>query len=115
MKIMIKIDNGTLSLTVDEHGAQMRSLYDICAEREYLWQADPAVWGRTAPVLFPAVGKMHTDGYIYENERYPMAKHGFARDAEFEVEEQSASTLTLAYAPDEKVKKSYPFDFVFPR
>lgn len=110
---MIKIDNGIISLAVDECGAQMRSLCDLCKGREYLWQADPAVWGRTAPVLFPAVGKMHTDGYIYENERYPMAKHGFARDAQFEVEEKSEGSLTLVYTPDEKIKAMYPFDFVF--
>ncbi|MBE6653859.1 MAG: aldose 1-epimerase family protein [Ruminococcaceae bacterium] len=110
---MIKINNGTISLSVEERGAQMRSLCDISANREYLWQADPEVWSRSAPVLFPAVGKMHTDGYIYKNERYPMPKHGFARDVLFEVEEKSESTLTLAYTPDENVKAMYPFDLVF--
>lgn len=110
---MIKIDNGILSLSVDEHGAQMRSLCDISTGREYLWQADPAVWGRTAPVLFPAVGKMHTDGYIYGGARYPMPKHGFARDGEFSVEKKTENELVLALYPDEKIKAMYPFDFVF--
>lgn len=110
---MIKIDNGTISLCIDEHGAQMRSLCDVCTGREYLWQADPAVWGRTAPVLFPAVGKMYTDGYIYKGERYPMPKHGFARDGEFSVEEKTENGLVLALCPDERIKAMYPFDFVF--
>ena len=60
---MIQLSNGILSLAVDEKGAQMRSLKDERTGREYLWQADAAVWGRTAPILFPAVGKMHGDGY----------------------------------------------------
>ena len=110
---MIKIDNGIISLAVDERGAQMRSLCDISSGREYFWQADPSVWGRTAPVLFPAVGKMHTDGYLYEGARYPMAKHGFARDGEFTVEEKTVDSLVLALYPDEKIKACYPFDFVF--
>ena len=110
---MIKIDNGTIYLCIDEHGAQMRSLCDVCTGREYLWQADPAVWGRTAPVLFPAVGKMYTDGYIYKGERYPMPKHGFARDGEFSVEEKTENGLVLALCPDERIKAMYPFDFVF--
>ncbi len=110
---MIKIDNGILSLAVDEKGAQMRSLCDISSGREYLWQADPEVWGRTAPILFPAVGKMHTDGYIYGGKRYEMPKHGFARDAKFTVEELSEDYLALAFAPDEKIKANYPFDFEF--
>lgn len=110
---MIKIDNGIISLSVDEHGAQMRSLCDISSGREYLWQADPQVWGRTAPVLFPAVGKMYTDGYIYNGKRYPMPKHGFARDIEFAVEENTADILVLALYPDEKISAMYPFDFIF--
>jgi galactose mutarotase-like enzyme len=110
---MIKIDNGILSLSVEEKGAQMRSLCDIATGREYLWQADPDVWGRTAPILFPAVGKMHTDGYIYGGKRYAMAKHGFVRDAQFAVEKLREDYLELTFAPDEKTKENYPFDFEF--
>ena len=110
---MIKIDNGILSLSVDEKGAQMRSLCDMATGREYLWQADPDVWGRTAPILFPAVGKMHTDGYICGGKRYDMPKHGFARDAQFAVEKLREDYLELVFAPDEKIKANYPFDFEF--
>ena len=110
---MIKIDNGILSLSVEEKGAQMRSLCDIATGREYLWQADPDVWGRTAPILFPAVGKMHTDGYIHGGKRYAMAKHGFVRDAQFAVEKLREDYLELTFAPDEKIKENYPFDFEF--
>ena len=110
---MIKLNNGILSLAVDEKGAQMRSLCDERTGREYLWQADPAVWGRTAPILFPAVGKMYTDGYIYDGKRYPMPKHGFLRDVEFTADILSEDYLVLVYAPDEGVKACYPFDFEF--
>jgi galactose mutarotase-like enzyme len=110
---MIKIDNGILSLTVEEKGAQMRSLCDIESGREYLWQADPEVWGRTAPILFPAVGKMYTDGYVYNGKRYDMPKHGFARDAEFVTDEKREDYLVLVLSHDEKIKAMYPFDFDF--
>ena len=110
---MIKINNGILSLTVDEKGAQMRSLTDERTGREYLWQADPDVWNRTAPILFPAVGKMYKDSYIHGGASYPMPKHGFARDAAFKVEELHEDYLVMAFSPDEKIKASYPFDFEF--
>jgi galactose mutarotase-like enzyme len=110
---MIQLSNGILSLAVDEKGAQMRSLCDERTGREYLWQADAAVWGRTAPILFPAVGKMHGDGFIHAGERYPMAKHGFVRDAEFIADVLKEDYLVLSYSPDENVKKCYPFDFEF--
>jgi hypothetical protein len=110
---MIKISNGILALSVDEKGAQMRSLIDERTGREYLWQADPAIWGRTAPILFPAVGKMHKDSYLHGGKSYPMPKHGFLRDAELAPEILSEDYLVLAYSPDEKIKESYPFDFEF--
>ena len=110
---MITVNNGIIALSVEEKGAQMRSLRDVLTGREYLWQADPEVWGRTAPILFPAVGKVYTDGYTYAGKRYDMPKHGFARDKEFEVKEKSADSLTLSFVPDEKIKAMYPFEFEF--
>ena len=110
---MIQLSNGILSLTVDEKGAQMRSLTDERTGREYLWQADAAIWGRTAPILFPAVGKMHGDGYVHAGKRYPMAKHGFLRDVQFTAEVLREDYLVLSYSPDEEVKKCYPFKFEF--
>lgn len=110
---MITVNNGIIALSVEEKGAQMRSLRDVLTGREYLWQADPEVWGRTAPILFPAVGKVYTDGYIYAGKRYDMPKHGFARDKEFDVKEKRADSLTLSFVPDEKIKAIYPFEFEF--
>ncbi len=110
---MIKLDNGIISLSVEERGAQMRSLCDVESGREYLWQADSEIWGRTAPVLFPAVGAVHTEGYIYKDKRYPMPKHGFARDFDFEPVEKTPQSLVLALYPNDKIKQMYPFDFVF--
>ena len=46
------IQNEFLSLTVDTHGAEAVSLKNAAGE-ELLWQADPAVWKRHAPILFP--------------------------------------------------------------
>lgn len=110
---MITISNEVLSLAVEEKGAQMRSLKDNSSGREYLWQANPDIWGRTAPILFPAVGKVYTDGYTYGGKRYAMPKHGFARDAEFYVKDKKADFLTLAFAPNDRIREMYPFDFEF--
>ena len=53
------IQNEFLSLTVDTHGAEAVSLKNAAGE-ELLWQADPAVWKRHAPILFPWTGKLKT-------------------------------------------------------
>jgi galactose mutarotase-like enzyme len=54
---MKSISNEQLKVSVKSNGAELCSIKGI-DDFEYLWQADPAVWGRHAPVLFPMVGKL---------------------------------------------------------
>ena len=50
-----------------------------------MWDADPAFWGRTAPVLFPIVGALKDNSYRYEGQTYLMGawlcpRYGFYFD-----------------------------------
>ena len=47
------IENDFLKVTIDDHGAELVSIYDKEKDREVIWQGDPKFWGRHAPVLFP--------------------------------------------------------------
>ena len=80
-------------------------------DQEYIWQANPAVWGRHAPILFPIVGKLRNNSFVYQGETYFMGQHGFARDMEFSVIAQTASSVRLLLRSDENSRKIYPFDF----
>ena len=51
------IENNYLRVSVDDHGAELCSIFDKVHNREVIWQADPAYWKRHAPVLFPNVGR----------------------------------------------------------
>jgi galactose mutarotase-like enzyme len=42
-----------------------------------------------------------------------MTQHGFARDCEFEIIEQSEASVLLRLKSDENSKKHYPFEFNF--
>ena len=44
-----QIENGSLTLEADTHGAELCSLRKAGGPGELLWSADPAVWGRHAP------------------------------------------------------------------
>ena len=46
------IENDILRLTVDSHGAEPVSVIHKPTGAELLWQADPAVWNRHAPIFF---------------------------------------------------------------
>ncbi len=79
------IDN----IKVSTRGAELQSL--VANGREYLWQGDPAFWGRRSPILFPVVGRLANDTLRIDGHEYTMKQHGFARDAEFASLQLSAS------------------------
>lgn len=52
------IENEFIRLTIDSLGAEMVSAVDRATGSEMIWCADPAVWNRHAPILFPYAGKL---------------------------------------------------------
>lgn len=107
----VQIENEFLIATIAEDGAELISLKSKKNNIEYIWQGDPAFWGRHAPVLFPVVGRLKDDQYTYENKTYPMSQHGFARDSLFEVIEHGSELVSLSLKSSKKTKDIYPFDF----
>ena len=106
------IHNEYLTLTVDTHGAEAVSLKNAAGE-ELLWQADPAVWKRHAPILFPWTGKLKDGSFIHGGKTYKGGQHGFARDVEHTLIKAEGDTIQLELRPDETMKaERFPFDFV---
>lgn len=105
------LKNEKLSLTVSSLGAEMRSL-QTADGTEYLWQGNPKYWGDRAPNLFPFIGRLTNNTYKYLGKVHPMTIHGFAVAKEFSIVEQSYSRLVLELRSDEKLKQSYPFEFL---
>ena len=109
--MLITIENGCLSLTVDTLGAQMMHLKRNGTE--YLWQGDSKYWGDRAPILFPFIARLTNNSYTFNGKLYPMSIHGFANASEFSVAEQTSDKLVLELASNEKTLAQYPIDFVF--
>jgi aldose 1-epimerase len=109
MSEIISISNGSLTASIDTMGAQLMSLQK--GESEYLWQGDANWWPRRAPILFPIVGVLK-DGEAESAEgTISLARHGLARLNQFEVVEQSPSSVTLRLKSTEETRKAYPYDF----
>ena len=70
-----------IQFTVADKGAELVSIQRD--GREYLWNGDPKFWGRSAPILFPAVGMLANDKLRIDGHEYTMKQHGFARDTMF--------------------------------
>jgi galactose mutarotase-like enzyme len=109
-KTMTTLSNRFLTLEINNRGAELCSL---CSSdgTETIWQADPTVWNRHAPVLFPLVGKLRDNRYALNGKVYELPQHGFARDMDFALIEQSATALTYQLLPTEETRACYPFEF----
>lgn len=106
-----KITNAFISASIKDFGAELCSLKRNAVDTEYIWQADRQYWGRHAPVLFPIVGKLLDDEYIYKDKTYKMSQHGFARDSLFEVLEHKKNYITFKLVQNVETLKQYPFRF----
>lgn len=106
------IENAYLKVTIEDHGAELISVFDKESNIERIWCADPKVWNRHAPILFPFVGKVNQGVYRYEGKEYTMkTQHGFARDAQFTCVSQTATAVTHVLKASEATREIYPFDF----
>ncbi len=105
------IQNSCLTVGVKDAGAELCSIKDA-AGTEYLFDANPAYWGRSAPVLFPFVGSLKEKAFVYEGKTYPMGQHGFARDMTFCLLKQKEDEIWFRLESDAETLAKYPFAFV---
>ncbi|MED9903936.1 MAG: aldose 1-epimerase family protein [Lachnospiraceae bacterium] len=105
------LENGDIRIKVDSYGAELRSLVDVKTEREYMWCGDAAYWGRISPILFPVVGSYRNGESRYRGKVYKLPQHGFARDMEFMLTEQTKEEIWFCLTDKENTWENYPFAF----
>lgn len=103
--------NDELLVTVARRGAELTRIYDKKADREVLWRAEPSVWDRHAPVLFPFVGKCYEGTYVHDGKEYSMTPHGFARDMDFEPLLCDMDECWFRLKDTPETYEKYPFHF----
>lgn len=108
---MIVIENEHIKAIINPLGAELVSLLKLDNNTEYMWDANPIFWGKTSPVLFPIVGGLKNDTYIFEGKEYKLPRHGFARTMLFEVESKTENSAIFLLKNNEETKKVYPFEF----
>lgn len=101
-----------LRVLINYFGAELNSIKNNVGT-EYLWQTDPHVWPRHAPVLFPVVGKLKDNSFTFQGNNYSLGQHGFARDLEFQLIREDVSSCVFELSSTAETKKKFPFDFIF--
>ena len=101
------LENEKLKVKVSDRGAELISVTEKHSGRERLWQADPAIWNRHAPILFPFVGKVNDGKYRIDGREYEMkTQHGFARDHGFHLHRRNENKR-VASACSDRLDKGY--------
>lgn len=108
---MFTIGHQQLTVIIHPKGAELQRLFHKGRQLEYLWNGDPAWWGKHSPLLFPIVGTLKNDTYYYREKAYTLTRHGFARDSQFEVESQAPDAITLLLRSNPDTRSKFPFDF----
>lgn len=108
---LFTLENDELLVTVARRGAELTRIYDKKADREVLWCAEPSVWNRHAPALFPFVGKCYEGAYVHDGKEYGMTPHGFARDMDFEPLLCDMDECWFRLKDTPETYEKYPFHF----
>jgi galactose mutarotase-like enzyme len=105
----ITISNSQLTATINTLGAELISL--VKNNKNYIWNVDETYWNKTSPILFPIVGRLKNDSYLFNGKKYQLPRHGFARNLEFSFDKKSDSQVILELNETEETKAMYPFTF----
>ncbi len=104
------ISNTILTAIINSKGAELISLQNN-SKREYIWEGNPIYWGKHSPVLFPIVGSLKSNNYTFNDKKYELFRHGFARDNEFKLVFQSQNQVVFSLQSNHETKQVYPFNF----
>jgi len=105
------IENNRLIVTVDDHGAEIVSIFDKRKKRECVWNGDASWWKRHTPILFPIVGSIWHNTMRVDGKEFHMTQHGFARDMDFQCIKEEKDSLLYSLKANEETMAKYPFDF----
>lgn len=104
------LTNDILTVKVSGHGAELQSIQK--GSVEYLWQGDPAYWGRRSPVLFPIVGSVWEKRYRLAGKEYEMGQHGFARDMDFSLISHCDDEVRYRLESNDETLSKFPYPFI---
>lgn len=102
------LSNEFLTIAIDSLGA---NLISIISSDGLAYLTDPSIQG--SPFLFPFVGRQFENRYTFKGVVYEIPVHGFIRNKEFILQNQSDDSLTLSCNSDAETLEQYPFSFSF--
>lgn len=111
---MFNLKNDLLEISIHPLGAELQKITSTKFATEFMWDGDPDVWRGHSPNLFPIVGALKNNEYVYENTIYHLSRHGFVRhDHIFSIADKTEHQITFKLEDSEDTYEIYPFRFMF--
>ncbi len=111
---MFTLSNAFLKILVKPKGAELCGITAVKNQKQFMWHADPEVWESYAPNLFPVIGALKEDSYLFEGNKYQMPKHGFVRHSEaIKLIKQTENSLSFSLTYNQDLLQIFPFKFQF--
>jgi len=105
--MLFNLQNGKTTAIVHTQGGELISF--ICDGIEYVWQGIPEHWDGQAPILFPVCCSPKDGKMAHNGIEYPMPKHGFAMNGEFEPVYISKNRVVLEQRETDETLRMFPF------
>ena len=76
--MIVTLRNEWLTVEIEDVGAQLASITSKDGT-QYLWQGDPDIWPRRAPLLFPVIARLKDGQYTLDGETYTAEVDSFTQ------------------------------------
>ena len=110
----IKIKNDQIQVVINTLGAEIQAITGLKDHFDYVWNdLTGKYWQRHAPILFPIIGRLNNNTYLYHDNQYELPQHGFLRDQDFDVVMEDVNFVKLQSSANDETRLKYPFNYRF--
>ncbi|MHA1566714.1 MAG: aldose epimerase family protein [Alphaproteobacteria bacterium] len=106
---VVRLESAGAAIEVAHRGAELKRWQ--MGGRDWLHDGAPDWWERTAPLLFPVVGKSRGDQVRIDGQAYPMPMHGFAAAQRFQLVDATGETALFRLTDNEATRRHFPYGF----
>ena len=111
---MIHLQNDSLKISIKKTDAELCEMSSTKHNTQFMWNANPDIWGSFAPNLFPIIGMLKDERFLFDNKTYQLPKHGFVRNnPNIQIVEETNESVTFKLSYNSETLKVYPFKFEY--
>jgi galactose mutarotase-like enzyme len=97
--VMHSLQNDKLKISVQDIDAELCEIKAVQQGTQFMWDANPKIWGSFAPNLFPIIGGLKHGVFKYNTNSFAVPKHGLIRHSKAIALTAKTATLKPCISP----------------